>query len=402
MHPYLPERYEGMYTSTLKKHTGLPQRPLAAIYESGSKKTRSMDLSVNATLAYDIPGVDGLVAKVASVYYWSNSYNKNLNTPYCTMSFVDGAYSKKNDPRGVDNGINLGEGTSYWQQMVGQASLEYSNTFGKHSVEALALMEIRDTKSNSLAAYVKDLPFASLPEISQGNPTKNPVSGSSGASRSVGGVFRLKYNFADRYLIELSGREDGSYLFSGMDKYRLCFFPSASVAWRISNENFMKSADFLNDLKIRASVGMLGNDGVPEYAFLSTYSRYGQKVGYRMVDGSAAFNPAYKPDVVPSLNLSWERYLSYNVGFDATLWDGLLGMEVDGFYNYTYDMLTAQSSGFPSSMGGYYPDWINYNEIDARGVDFSITHKNSVMVAGRPFYYQIGASVTYSKTRWLK
>ena len=107
--------------------------------------------------------MDGLVAKVAGVYDWSNSYNKNLNTPYSTMAFVDGAYSKKNDPRGVDNGINLGEGTSYWQQMVGQASLEYSNTFGKHSVEALALMEIRETKSNSLAAYVKDLPFASLP-----------------------------------------------------------------------------------------------------------------------------------------------------------------------------------------------------------------------------------------------
>ena len=402
MHPYLPERYEGMYTSTIKKNTGLPQSPLAAIYESGYKKTRSMDLSVNATLAYDIPGVDGLVAKVAGVYDWSNSYNKNLNTPYSTMAFVDGAYSKKNDPRGVDNGINLGEGTSYWQQMVGQASLEYSNTFGKHSVEALALMEIRDTKSNSLAAYVKDLPFASLPEISQGNPTKNPVSGSSGASRSVGGVFRLKYNFADRYLIELSGREDGSYLFSGMDKYRWGFFPSASVAWRISNENFMKSADFLNDLKIRASVGMLGNDGVPEYAFLSTYSRYGQKVGYRMVDGSAAFNPAYKPDVVPSLNLSWERYLSYNVGFDATLWDGLLGMEVDGFYNYTYDILTGQGSGFPASMGGYYPTYINYPAIDAKGVDLMVTHKNQFSLGGKPFFYGVSASLTYSKTRWIK
>lgn len=402
MHPYLPERYEGMYTSTIKKNTGLPQSPLAAIYESGYKKTRSMDLSVNATLAYDIPGVDGLVAKVAGVYDWSNSYNKNLNTPYSTMAFVDGAYSKKNDPRGVDNGINLGEGTSYWQQMVGQASLEYSNTFGKHSVEALALMEIRDTKSNSLAAYVKDLPFASLPEISQCNPTKNPVSGSSGASRSVGGVFRLKYNFADRYLIELSGREDGSYLFSGMDKYRWGFFPSASVAWRISNENFMKSADFLNDLKIRASVGMLGNDGVPEYAFLSTYSRYGQKVGYRMVDGSAAFNPAYKPDVVPSLNLSWERYLSYNVGFDATLWDGLLGMEVDGFYNYTYDILTGQGSGFPASMGGYYPTYINYPAIDAKGVDLMVTHKNQFSLGGKPFFYGVSASLTYSKTRWIK
>ena len=157
----------------------------------------------------------------------------------------------------------------------------------------------------------------------------------------------------------------------------------------------MKSADFLNDLKIRASVGMLGNDGVPEYAFLSTYSRYGQKVGYRMVDGSAAFNPAYKPDVVPSLNLSWERYLSYNVGFDATLWDGLLGMEVDGFYNYTYEILTGQGSGFPASMGGYYPTYINYPAIDAKGVDLMVTHKNQFSLGGKPFFYGVSASLTY-------
>ncbi len=179
------------------------------------------------------------------------------------MAFVDRAYSKKNDPRGVDNGINLEEGPSYWQQMVGQASLEYSNTFGKHSVEALALMrESSDTKSNSLAAYVKDLPFASLPEISQGNPTKNPVSGSSGASRSVGESLPTQSttsrtgtssNFRDTRTARTSSAEWTST--AGASSLRHPF------AWRISNENFMKSADFLNDLKIRASVGMLGNDG---------------------------------------------------------------------------------------------------------------------------------------------
>ncbi len=402
MHPYLPETYDGLYTSTIKKNTGLPQSPLAAIYESGYKKYRSVDLSANATLAYDIPGVEGLQAKVSGVYDWSNSYSKLLNTPYSTMAFIDGSYTKKSDPRGTDNGINIGEGSSYWQQMVGQASLEYAGQFGKHGVEALALMEVRETKSNSLAAYAKNLPFSSLPEINQGIPTNNPVSGSSGATRSVGGVFRLKYNYADRYLVELSGREDGSYLFSGMDKYRWGFFPSASVAWRMSNEEFLKPVHWLSDLKLRASVGMLGNDGVPEYSFLSTYSRYGYDVIYRDASGSTSVNPAYRPDVVPSLDLSWERYLSYNVGFDATLWNGKLSIEADAFYNYTYDILSGQSSGFPASMGGYYPTYVNYPAIDAKGVDLLLTHKNRFLLAGKPFFYSVTGSITYSKTRWIK
>ncbi|MDO4827146.1 MAG: TonB-dependent receptor [Bacteroidia bacterium] len=402
MHPYLPETYNGLYTSTIKKNTSLPQSPLAAIYESGYKKYRSVDLSANATLAYDIPGVEGLQAKISGVYDWSNSYSKLLNTPYSTMAFIDGSYSKQNDPRGIADGINIGEGSSYWQQMVGQASLEYAGQFGKHGVEALALMEVRETKSNSLAAYAKNLPFSSLPEINQGIPTNNPVSGSSGATRSVGGVFRLKYNYADRYLVELSGREDGSYLFSGMDKYRWGFFPSASVAWRMSNEEFLKPVGWLSDLKLRASVGMLGNDGVPEYAFLSTYSRYGYDVIYRDASGNTSVNPAYRPDVVPSLDLSWERYLSYNVGFDATLWNGKLSIEADAFYNYTYDILSGQSSGFPASMGGYYPTYVNYPAIDAKGVDLLLTHKNRFLLAGKPFFYSVTGSITYSKTRWIK
>ncbi len=402
MHPYLPETYDGMYTSTIKKNTGLPQSPLAAIYESGYKKYRSVDISANATLAYDIPGVEGLQAKISGVYDWSNSYSKLLNTPYTTMAFIDGTYTEKSDPRGTDNGINIGEGSSYWQQMVGQASLEYAGQFGNHGIEALALMEVRETKSNSLAAYAKNLPFSSLPEISQGVPTIDPVSGSSGASRSVGGVFRLKYNYADRYLVELSGREDGSYLFSGMDKYRWGFFPSASVAWRMSNEEFLKPVSWLSDLKLRASVGMLGNDGVPEYSFLSTYSRYGQDVIYKDASGNVTTNPAYRPDVVPSLDLSWERYISYNVGFDASLWNGRLSIEADAFYNYTYDILTGQGSGFPASMGGYYPTYVNYPAIDAKGVDFLLTWKDQFQLAGKPFFYSVTGSVTYSKTRWIK
>ena len=87
MHPYLPERMDGLYTATLKNNTGLPQSPLAAIYESGYKKTRGMETSVNAGLAFDVPGVKGLQLKVSGSFDYGTSFNKNLNTPYYLKAY---------------------------------------------------------------------------------------------------------------------------------------------------------------------------------------------------------------------------------------------------------------------------------------------------------------------------
>lgn len=403
MHPYLPETYEGLYSASIKKNTGLPQSPLAAIYESGYKKTKGLDVSANVSLTMDVPGVEGLQLKVAGSYLNGVSFNKNLNTPYYVMSHTkDSAtgefvWNKVTDPRGDGSGNQVGEGSTYSQQMTGQASIGYVNSFGGNNIDLLALMEIRDYRGNGLSAYAKDIPFATLPELSNGTPEESPIGGWSSASRSIGYVFRARYNYNEKYLAEFTGRYDGSYKFAGMRSNRWGFFPSGSIGWNMAKEDWMSGAGFLDDLKLRASAGLLGNDYVSEYMFLSTYSQWGSKVIY-----STGSNNAYHSTAVPSPDLTWEKTLSYNAGVDVSMWKGKLTSEIDVFYNYTYDMLTAQSSGFPSSMGGYYPDWINYNEIDARGVDFSITHKNSVMVCGKPLFYQIGASMTYSKTRWLK
>ena len=401
MHPYLPERYEGLYTATLKANTGLPHSPLAAIYESGYKKTRGMETAVNAGLSFDVPGVKGLQLKASGSFDYSTSFNKNLNTPYYLKAYSNGAYVDMTDPRGVGNGIELGEGTSYYQYMVGQASVSYANKFGKHNVEALALSEIRDYKGNAHSAYAIEIPFASLPELPNGKPANNPISGWSSASRSIGYVFRARYDYEEKYLAEFTGRYDGSYKFAGMAKTRWGFFPSASVGWNISKEPWMQNASFLDDLKIRGSIGLLGSDNASAYTFLSTYYQWGSKVIYGQYDGATSSNPAYYASGVPNLDLSWEKTLSYNVGFDFTMWNGLLGAEVDGFYNLTYDMLTSQGSGFPPSMGGYYPSVVNKNSIDVKGIDILVTHRNQFFAGGKPFMYGISASVTYAKSRWL-
>ncbi len=401
MHPYLPEKYNGLYTSSLKKNTSLPQSPLAAIYESGYRKTRGLDVSANVSLQYDVPWLKGLSLKASGAFDYGASMNKNLNTPYNLMTYTDGAWKENVDPRGVGSGVNLGEGTSYYQYLTGQGSISYTNTFGKHFVEVLALAEIYDSKTNSHSAYAKLIPFESLPELGYGQPADSPIGGSSNASRSAGYVFRARYNWDERYMAEFTGRYDGSYKFAGMRQTRWGFFPSASVAWNMAKESWMKDVSILDDLKIRGSIALLGNDNISSYMFLNTYSKYDSDVIYGSYGNGTNVNPAYKDSGLANTDLTWEKSLSYNLGFDLKMWGGKLGMEVDGFYRYNYDILTAMGSDYPPSMGGYYPAYKNHNAYDTRGIDVMVSHRNHFMLGNKPFQYGVSATVTFARSIWI-
>ena len=400
MHPYLPEKMDGLYTAAIQKNTGLPNSPLAAIYESGYKRTRSFEGDVNLELTYNVPWVKGLTLKAAGSYNYSTSHNKNLNTLYNVMGYSNGVWSKYADPRGTSEGTQLGEGQSSYEQLVGQASINYTNKFGLHNVEAMALVEARDNKSNGLSAYARLLPFEQLPELSYGQPAQDPIGGWSGASRSAGYVFRLKYDYDNKYLAEFTGRYDGSYKFFGMTGKRWGFFPSASLGWRISKEKFMEDLTFIDDLKVRGSVGLLGNDGVGEYMFLSTYSQWGGKILFPTANGNTVANGIYTT-AIANPYLTWEKTLSWNAGFDLTMWKGLLGIELDAFYNYTYDVLGSNSGGKSPSMGGYYASYVNNNALDSKGVDILVSHRNQFKLAGKPFNYAVSANLTYATTRWI-
>ena len=405
MHPYLPEKYDGYYTGAVQDNQSFLVSPLAAIYESGYKKTRSAQASANASLTWKVPFIPGLSFKASGSYDFSVSYPKNLSIPYSMMQRVrtDDGWTwqvRSDNPHIANNVNNLGEGVTFSRQMVGQASVNYVQAFGEHHLDAMGLAELRDYTGNGLSAYAQALPFDSLPELSNGVASNAPVGGWSSASRSLGFVFRARYDYAEKYLAEVTGRYDGSYKFAGMSKTRWGFFPSVSVGWRLSKEGFMSSLGWLDDLKLRASVGLLGNDSVSEYAFLSTYAK-ASNIALGQLGGAPVVQPAYYTDGIANTDLTWEKTQSWNAGLDFSLWNGLLGMEIDGFYNYTYDMLTYQSTGFPSSMGGYYPTWVNKNAIDAKGIDILVRHHNHFNLGGDPFYYEITGSLTRSKTRWL-
>lgn len=398
MHPYLASKMDGIYTGICSNNSSVPNSPLAAIYESGFKKTNSLDLRSNISLQFDFPWVKGLSAKVTGAYDYTNSRNKNLDTPFKVNQYdkVGGTFTVVQGEKGTS--IKVGEGSTYYQQLLGQFQLNYDNTFNKvHNVSALALLEMRENKSNAHSAYAKDLDFAELPEIGMG--TMESVGGWSNMSRMMGYVFRANYNYDSKYFIEVSGRYDGSYKFSGnVSGKRWAFFPSGSVAWRISKENFMESTQgWLDDLKLRTSVGLIGDDsGSAAYAFLSTYA-----FGNKLFLNNTTVNSLYLK-YIANPNLTWTKTRSWNWGFDATMWGGKLGIEFDAFYNYTYDILQSLGSDYPPSMGSYHPSYANLGATDARGIDVLVTHRHKFDVANKPFNYSISANLSWAENRWIK
>lgn len=404
-HPYLPTTYNGLYVAT-PNGSNQPNSPLAAINESGIYKTNTQDLQSNISLQYNAPWLKGLNFKVTGSYDFETSRNKNLNTPYYVSmaripdsSTADITYDKVIDARG-NTFYSLGEGDAEYTQLVGQGSINYATTIaGKHHIDAMLLTEIRDYKTNSFASYGKSTSavFESLPELSYAQAADNPISGSSNESRSLGYVSRIKYDYDDKYLAEFTGRYDGSYKFSGnVSGKRWGFFPSLSAGWRVSGEDFMKDIKCIDNLKIRGSVGMLGNDGVPAYSYLNTYNTSNAvNIGGSLVNSMSTTGYA-------NTSLTWERTLSYNGGFDLTLWRGLLGVEFDAFYNYTYDILTAMGSNYPPSMGGYYPTYENYEKTDSKGIEITLTHRNHIGSGKNIFNFGSSLNLTYAKTRWLQ
>lgn len=198
MHPYLPIKYtdpasgQEYYTGTIANNQVYPYSPLAALYESGYRTTRSFSGTANMSLQYDIPKVEGLFLKVSGSYDYSTSYNKNLSIPYKIMNhkLSDGTWSLQQDTQDPSNGNALGEGAVLSYRLTGQASINFIRSFAKHNVEALLLAEVRDNNSNNFASYANKIPFTNIAELSNGVPASDPISGASWASRSAGYVFR--------------------------------------------------------------------------------------------------------------------------------------------------------------------------------------------------------------------
>ena len=380
-----------------------PVAPLASIYESGYGRSNISYFQSNFSLKYDAPWLKGLSMKFQGAYDLTVNFAKSMTNYYelALMSLPNAEttelkYTKTYDPRSAS--ISLTESSSRAYTLTTQSSINYDNKFGKHTVGAMLLAETRESKNNVFAATGYGLDFIQLDELDKvtnktGNGSaKHPaVSGRSGMSRVAGFVGRFNYNYADKYYVEASFRHDGSYLFGGMNK-RWVTLPGVSLAWRINNENWFK-ASWVDNLKLRAGIGKTATSGVSPFQWRNTMGLSGNAV----IIGGSSQSMLYA-STLGNPNLSWAQCLNYNVGVDATLWNGLLGVEFDVFYKYEYDKLSGITGAYAPSRGGYYFSSANVNKCDYKGFDMTLTHYNCI---GQVNY---GAKLiwSYAYGRWLK
>ncbi len=198
----------------------------------------------------------------------------------------------------------------------------------------------------------------------------NQLTSASEAHLALRGVFfRLNYIYNNKYLFELSGRYDGTSRFPKEDRFG--FFPSASVAWRLSEESFMDGFDFLSDLKIRGSYGELGNQGVGGYyPYISTM---GMGMSWHLHESERL--TYVTPSGLVSPSLTWERTQTKNIGIDVGLFNQRLTFEFDAYTRATLDMLMRKS--YPSLLGTSAPQE-NAADLETRGWEFKTTYHGNV------------------------
>ncbi len=261
--------------------------------------------------------------------------------------------------------LTSGSLNSYKKQtFVNENTLSYSKTlFEDHNINLLAgasynsdKLDVSNMSSNGgFNSYVITTLNAANGITGNSSETKNVLLSYFG---------RAQYSYKDKYLLSASIRRDGSSRFGSNSKWGI--FPSASVGWRISEENFMKSIKVINDLKLRGSWGKSGNYNIGDYSSIPVLANYNYTFNSGQATGQA-------PNAITNPDITWEESKTYDVGFDI----GLFGSRITGSFDYynklNYNLLLnvpiPQSTGFSTSLN-------NVGKVRNQGWEIELTSRN--------------------------
>jgi TonB-linked SusC/RagA family outer membrane protein len=349
-------------------------------------------LQGNFNAEYQVPFVTGLTLKGLYSYYIADLLYNNHEYTYVAYTFnpVDSTY------KGTGGSTNPWREREQVKQINKSSQLHavYNNTFGNHAVGAVFVAE--RILNQRLRNWIHSVPSTNVLPLIYFN-TADQYNDSDDREARVGYIGRLNYSFAGKYYLEASGRRDASYLF--LPGKRTGFFPSASIGWRITEEDWVKQLlgdnNFLTDLKFRASYGVLGDDavGLAAFSYLEGYN-YNQGTG--ILGGNAIVGSRDRG--LPITNVTWLKSKITDIGMDFALLNGKLTGTFDYFYRKRtglrapkYDVL------LPSEVGFTLPNE-NLNSDAQYGEEGSLNWSDKI---GR-LSYNVGANLSYSRARFLQ
>ena len=270
----------------------------------------------------------------------------------------------------------------YQEGNVVNAYFSYDNTFASdHHIAGTLGGNFDDYSYSGLTIQQKGALSDKLSYINMANGEIEKAAQSISSYRTLGFFGRVNYDWKGRYLLELSGRYDGTSRFP--QDHCWAFFPSASAGWRLSEEPFWAGIkQYVSNTKLRLSYGTLGNQQVDNYYYWEEL-KTGTMSNYSF-DGIANAPYAYLEDPVSS-ELTWETVVSMNAGIDLGFFRNRLTLSADFFIRDTKNMLT-KGMTLPYVYGASAPKE-NAADLRTNGYEIALSWKDNIVVAGKPMYY---------------
>lgn len=358
---------------------------MSQIDEVGYDRRDRREFNGSITLDWQIPWVKGLSAKGLFSYDYSN-----LHTRLWDKAWKEYRYDEPTQTYVVSAQSPLSKLNTRMENYFkpsGQVSLNYANTFGHHDLNILALWEFYNDRQDWLSGY-RQFTLSAIDQMGAGDATNQATDGTANLTAHAGLVGRVNYAYANKYLVEASFRYDGSYKFSPDSRWG--FFPAVSLGWRISEEKFFKSAlPVFDNLKIRGSYGKTGDEG--DFSAFQYVNGYSYPNGSYVLGNDGLVKGAVSRGLANTM-LSWYTSKTFNIGFEASAWKGLVSAEFDYYIRRRNGLKATRLESLPTTIGLSMPEE-NLNSDENKGFELVLGHHKQV----GDFIYDIKANFTATR-----
>ncbi|MCZ2584483.1 SusC/RagA family TonB-linked outer membrane protein [Bacteroides fragilis] len=387
--PWLPDDGTGIrrWTSSAYSFESHNKNMPAIIGDNAMKRDNNFD--INAQLWLEINLAKGLTwyTKGAARLQSNKSKDWRGSTTY-TYDYHTGERSSELDKGGL--GLSVGDGRRFYTNLYSYLKYDLSLVDNAHNFSLMVGYNQESEKYETLNAYRKDFAF-DLPVLNAGGTADWSNSGGEEewAIQSLFG--RFNYDFKERYLFEANMRYDGTSRIS--DENRWGVFPSFSVAWRATEEEFIKNLNlnWLNNFKLRGSWGQLGNQNIGLYPYQAMISGVDDYPFTKTSDGVII---GYQQTAYANRNIKWETTTITDIGFDLQVFDGL-SVTFDWYKKTTDDILRSSQV---SSLLGLSAPTVNNGSVENKGIEVALNYAN--MVKGGTFRgFRYNAGVYFDRSR---
>ena len=340
-------------TNSWDTQTNEVLNPVALALEIDDVRERlNMQGSVYASYEF----IDGLEYKITAGGDYYN-YSRNYYRPSYIPLKNKANYKDPSNPtaKSITN--------SYFHWTLSN-QLSFSRRFGDHSLNAVAVWEAEKEHVKTSQIVGTGVKGDDKIRTTKGK-TIDPAEtyNNEYAYTFASWLVRAQYSYKGRYMVSASIRGDGSSRFAPNTRWG--YFPAASVGWRVSDESFLRDVKWLDDLKLRLSVGVTGNAQIGNSEYLQLY-------GSTNIDLGNGLRPQVYPSQIANPDLGWERNTQYDVGLDLSFWKGTLGLTADYYYSKTTDMLFDVPV---SSVSGLTSSNMNIGSMENQGVELGLTSR---------------------------